>query len=84
MFPEIYMNGDKPAKYLVIDKERFSLRTPAYGFGWLLSSVELLEAFDLYDEPLKKLFHLKLPAVVERRIIAHWEMKGYDSNRRYK
>jgi hypothetical protein len=84
MFPEVYTNGDKPAKYGVIDKARFSLRTPAYGFGWVLSSVELLKALYISHRRFTEVLQLRLPRVFEERICAHWEMKGYDSNRRYK
>jgi hypothetical protein len=59
----------------VIDKGRFSLRTPAYGFGWLLSSVE---ALNIFDGALMELLQLQLPRVVEKRIDAHWQMKKYD------
>jgi hypothetical protein len=84
MFPEIYMNGEKPARHGVIDKGRFSLRTPAYGFGWLLSSVELLKALNMSHRRFTKLLQLELPDVVEERVYAHWEMKGYDRKRHYK
>jgi hypothetical protein len=82
MFPELYMNGDKPAKYRAIDKERFSLSTPAYGFGWLLSSVELYQALRSSKEPPMKTWLLSLPELVEKRIYPRWKTKGY--NRRYR
>jgi hypothetical protein len=83
MFPEIYMNGDKPGRHGVIDKERFSLRTPAYGFGWLLSSVELLKALNMSHRRFTKVLQIELPDVFEEQVYAHWQMKGY-SKHRYK
>src|SRR5258705_13949998 len=50
LFPEVYMNGDRPAMRGVIDKEKHPLPTPSYGFGWILPSVELFHAIDTTDE----------------------------------
>ena len=77
------MNGDKPARRGVIDKERLSLSTPAYAFGWVASSVELFEALDIVDEPPLKLWLKRLPEIIECRIYERWRTKNY-VNRTYK
>jgi hypothetical protein len=82
VFPEVYINSDKPAKHRAIDQERFSLPTPVYGFGWLLSSVELFQALDISKEPPMKTWLLDLPELVADRIYPRWKTKGY--NRRYR
>ena len=81
LFPEVYMNGDRPARRGVIDKDRLSLSTPAYGFGWVISSVELFEALDITDETPLKIWLFQLPELVDDRVYARWEMKGYDDYR---
>ena len=81
LFPEVYMNGDRPARRGVIDETRHSLRTPAYGFGWILSNFELFEALEISDEPPTKMWMFLLPNLVDDKVYARWEMKGYDDYR---
>jgi hypothetical protein len=79
------MYSDRPAKRGVIDKERLSLPTPSYGFGWMLPSVELFHAIDTTDEdPPLKMSLFQLPQMVGSLLYPRWEMKGYRKERRYK
>ena len=73
----MYTNGDRPLRRGVRDKERFSWSTPAYAFGWVLSSVELFKALYITDEPPPKLRLIHLPDMIEVRIEERWETKNY-------
>ena len=85
LFPEVYMNGDRPARSGVIDNERLSLSTPSYGFGWILPSVELFYAIDATDEdPPLKMWLFQLPDMVGKLLSPLWKQKGYREERRYK
>jgi len=84
LFPEVYTNGDRPARCGVIDKERLS-PTPSYGFGWMLPSVELFHAIDTTDEDVPlKMWLFQLPKMVGTLLYPRWKMKGYWDERRYK
>jgi hypothetical protein len=84
VFPEVYTNGDKPARRGVIDKQRFSFHTPSYAFGWVVPGVELLEALNLTEDPPLKLWLHHLPHFVHRRIYSRWQMKGYIDDVQYR
>ena len=47
----------------------------------VISSVELFEALDITDEPPLKIWLFQLPELVDDRVYARWEMKGYDDYR---
>ena len=83
LFPQVYMNGDRPARHGVYDENRLS-RTPPYAFGWILSSLELFKALDITDEPPLKLWLYQLPELVDDRIYPQWEMKMTGCDYRYR
>jgi len=76
------MNGNRPARRGVTDETRLSLPTPAYGFGWILPSVELFQALEVTDEdPPLKLWLFNLPKFVADQVYPRWKIKGYDDFR---
>jgi hypothetical protein len=84
VFPEVYTNGERPARHGLIDKQRYSLPTPAYGFGWVLSSIELFEALDITDEPPLQMWLDELPSMVDDHIYPRWEIRLKEDGLKYK
>ena len=75
------MNDDRPARRGVTDETRLSLPTPAYGFGWILPSVELFQALENTEEDPLKFWLFQLPNLVADRVYPRWKLKGYDDFR---
>ena len=57
--------------------------TPAYGFGWVISRVELFEALKIIDEPPMKMWLFQLPQMVNAKFYAQWPANGYEDNDHY-
>jgi len=64
----------------VIDKERYSLPTPAYGFGWVISRLELFKALNTTNETPMRIWLRQLPYTVRKRFVRQWEANGYEGN----
>jgi hypothetical protein len=74
------MNGERPPKCWEIDKERYSLPTPAYGFGWVISRLELFKAVNITDETPIRMCLRELPYTVRKRFTRRWEVNGCKDN----
>jgi hypothetical protein len=79
LFPEVYANGETPARCGDIDVGRYSTRTPCYRFGWVISRAELFEALD--GEPCTGDDLLSRICIgASNRLYRVWKEKGYDKN----
>ena len=78
LFPEVYTKGTRPPKCGVRDKERYSLATPAYGFGWVIPAVELYEAINPGVVPLAVELSSKLYKAVDTIFYQQWQKNGFE------